>query len=280
MPACEEKLPFRQCDAEDLRLIQQAAAEAGKIALQYFGQDPEVWLKNGQSPVSEADLAVDRFLRAFLLKARPDYGWISEETATDEQRTGLPRAFVVDPIDGTRAFLAGDDRWCVSIAVIDQGKPRCGVLDVPARGQVLSAAAGEGAFQNGKPIAARLPPAGKPYPVAMSRAGFDQLPHGFRSKVSFSPYVPSLAYRIAMVGRSDLAGTFVRAGAHDWDLAAADLVLSEAGGHLLTLDGKALRYGQMQGQNVANPFSHDVLIAAAAGFAEEMLAVVRSLMLR
>lgn len=280
MPACEEKLPFRQRDAEDLRLIQQAAAEAGKIALQYFGQDPEVWLKNGQSPVSEADLAVDRFLRAFLLKARPDYGWISEETATDEQRTGLPRAFVVDPIDGTRAFLAGDDRWCVSIAVIDQGKPRCGVLDVPVRGQVLSAAAGEGAFQNGKPIAARLPPAGKPYPVAMSRAGFDQLPQGFRSKVSFSPYVPSLAYRIAMVGRSDLAGTFVRAGAHDWDLAAADLVLSEAGGHLLTLDGKALRYGQMQGQNVANPFSHDVLIAAAAGFAEEMLAVVRSLMLR
>ncbi len=270
-----------QRDADDLQLIEQAAAEAGKIALHYFGQDPEVWLKNGQSPVSEADLAVDRFLRDYLLAARPDYGWISEETATDEQRTGLPRAFVVDPIDGTRAFLGGDDRWCVSIAVIDEGKPRCGVLDVPVRKQVLSAAFGQGAFQNGTALASRLPQAGQAYPVAMSRSSFSQLPEGFRSKVSFSPYVPSLAYRIAMVGRGDLAGTFVRGGAHDWDLAAADLLLSEAGGRLLTLDGQALYYGRsQQSEGGQNPFSHDVLIAAAAGFEEEMLAVVRQLVLR
>lgn len=266
-----------ETNTEDLQLIREAAAEAGKIALRYFGQNPEVWLKNGQSPVSEADLEVDRFLREFLLDARPDYGWISEETATDKQRTDRQRAFVVDPIDGTRAFLAGDDRWCVSIAVIDQGKPRCGVLDVPVRKEVLTAASGQGAFQNGKAITSRLPIDGSAYNVAMSRSNFNELPEGFRSKVSFSKYVPSLAYRIALVGRSDLAGTFVREGANDWDLAAADLLLSEAGGQLLKLDGSALTYGDIGG---AKPFSHDILVAAVAGFEDEMLAVVRQLLLR
>lgn len=266
-------------DSDDLQLIREAAAEAGKIALRYYGNNPEVWLKGGQSPVSEADLAVDRFLQAFLLQARPDYGWISEETATDQQRTGRERAFVVDPIDGTRAFLAGDDRWCVSIAVIDQGKPRCGVLDVPVRKEVLSAVSGQGAFQNGTPVAALLPADGRSYPVAMSRSHFNDLPEGFRSKAAFSPYVPSLAYRIAMVGRGELAGTFVRGGAHDWDLAAADLLLSEAGGRLLTLEGQALSYGAAGGAVAGRkPFSHDVLVAAVAGFEEEMLSVVRQLL--
>ena len=266
-------------DTADLQLIRDAAAEAGKIALQYYGKDPEVWLKNGQSPVSEADLAVDRFLQEFLLQARPDYGWISEETATDEQRTGRKRAFVVDPIDGTRAFLAGDNQWCVSIAVIEDAKPRCGVLDVPVRKEVLTAVRGQGAFQNGKAISAQLPDDGSSYPVAMSRSHFNELPEGFRSKVAFASYVPSLAYRIAKVGRSELAGTFVRGGAHDWDLAAADLLLSEAGGKLLTLEGQALSYGIVNGPAMGQkPFSHDVLVAAVAGFDNEMLSVVRQLL--
>lgn len=266
-------------DTADLQLIRDAAAEAGKIALHYYGKDPEVWLKNGQSPVSEADLAVDRFLQQSLLQARPDYGWISEETATDQQRTGRKRAFVVDPIDGTRAFLAGDNQWCVSIAVIEDGKPRCGVLDVPVRKEVLTAVHGQGAFQNDRAISAHLPDDGRSYPVAMSRSHFNELPEGFRSKVAFASYVPSLAYRIAKVGRSELAGTFVRGGAHDWDLAAADLLLSEAGGKLLTLEGQTLSYGGERGMIAGRkPFSHDVLVAAVAGFDGEMLSVVRQLL--
>lgn len=266
-------------DTADLQLIREAAAEAGRIALRYYGKDPEVWLKNGQSPVSEADLAVDRFLQEFLLQARPDYGWISEETATDQQRTGRRRAFVVDPIDGTRAFLAGDNQWCVSIAVIEDGKPRCGVLDVPVRKEVLTAVRGQGAFQNGHVMNAHLPEDGRNYPVAMSRSHFNELPEGFRSKAVFASYVPSLAYRIAKVGRSELSGTFVRGGAHDWDLAAADLLLSEAGGRLLTLEGQSLSYGAT-GSGVAGqkPFSHDVLVAAVAGFEDEMLRVVRQVL--
>lgn len=275
----DKQTGYSQADADDLHLIREAAEEAGKIAMGFYGKDPEVWLKNGHSPVSEADLAVDRFLQGFLLRERPDYGWISEETATDQQLTGRKRAFVVDPIDGTRAFLAGDNQWCVSIAVIEDGKPRCGVLDVPVRKEVLTAAYGQGAFQNGEAISASLPGDGCNYPVAMSRSHFNELPEGFRSKAVFASYVPSLAYRIAKVGRGELAGTFVRGGAHDWDLAAADLLLSEAGGRLLTLKGQALSYGGAGGMIAGQkPFSHDVLVAAVAGFDSEMLSVVRLLL--
>ena len=106
MPAIDAEL-----FAGDLALIRNAARQAGLIALGFFNQSPEVWMKGGTSPVSEADYAVDRFLREALTAARPDYGWLSEETADSSERLGLRRTFVVDPIDGTRAFLDGGTMW-------------------------------------------------------------------------------------------------------------------------------------------------------------------------
>ncbi len=141
--------------ADDLKLILEAAREAGEIALSYYRRDPEVWFKEGNSPVSAADLAVDRFLRDKLLAARPDYGWLSEETADQPDRLKAQRTFVVDPIDGTRAFIGGKDIWCVSIAVVENGRTIAGVLDCPARREVFTAAAGQGAFANGSAIAVR-----------------------------------------------------------------------------------------------------------------------------
>ena len=91
----------------DLDLLVAAAREAGALALTYFGQDPRSWPKGATSIVSEADFAVDRLLAERLLAARPDYGWLSEETADNPDRLARWRVFVVDPIDGTRAFLAG-----------------------------------------------------------------------------------------------------------------------------------------------------------------------------
>ena len=105
MPAVEQ---INETDlAGDLALLLEAAREAGEIALRYFGQSPEVWLKGGTSPVSEADYAADHFLNETLLAARPDYGWLSEERADDAARLSARRTFVVDPIDGTRGFLEG-----------------------------------------------------------------------------------------------------------------------------------------------------------------------------
>ncbi len=226
--------------AEDLDLIRDAAAEAGRIALRYFGKEPEVWMKGGVSPVSEADYAVDRYLRETLMAARPDYGWLSEETVDTPHRLGARRTFVVDPIDGTRAFLEGNETWCVSIGVVEAGRPIAGVLDCPAKKEVFAAARGMGAVLNGRQLVLAAP---RPNPlVAGPKAFFDHLPKALADGLKRAAYVPSLAYRLAMVASGALDATFIKPNSHDWDLAAADLILGEAGGRLVDPGGRALAY--------------------------------------
>jgi myo-inositol-1(or 4)-monophosphatase len=220
---------------EDLELLRDAAREAGAIAMRYFGKSPEVWMKGGTSPVSEADYAADAYLRETLLKARPGYGWLSEETADDLARLNARRTFVVDPIDGTRAFLEGNNTWCVSVAVVEQGKSLAGVLDCPAKKEVYWAIPGSGAFCNGVQIAVR-PVASQPE-VAGPKAFVDQLPADLLERVRRVAYVPSLAYRLAMIASGTIDASFVKPNSHDWDIAAAGLILNEAGGGLVDTEG-------------------------------------------
>jgi len=223
--------------ADDLKLIAEAAREAGEIALRYFKRDPEVWWKEGDSPVSAADFAVDKFLKETLSAARPDYGWLSEETVDRSERLQARRTFVVDPIDGTRAFIGGRDIWCVSIAVVEDGRSIAGVLDCPALNEVYTAAVGEGAFGNGKTLSVGRER--NKLKIAGARPMINRLPQDMLKRVDVPAHIPSLAYRIAMVANGALDATFVKPFSHDWDLAAADLILSEAGG--LLLDGKGRR---------------------------------------
>ena len=221
--------------AADLALIGEAAREAGEIAMRYFRSDPEVWMKSGSSPVSEADIAVDNFLRQTLSAARPDYGWLSEETADTPERLSARRTFVVDPIDGTRAFIDGRDIWCVSIAVVENGLPLAGVLECPVRKEFYQAGSDSPALLNGAPIAVAVKNSSPlriagPKPMLQAAASF------LRAGPDI-PYIPSLAYRIAMVANGALDATFVRPHSHDWDLAAADLILRRAGGSLIERDG-------------------------------------------
>ncbi|WP_139974547.1 MULTISPECIES: 3'(2'),5'-bisphosphate nucleotidase CysQ [Brucella/Ochrobactrum group] len=251
----------------ELALIRDAAREAGRIAMRYFGRSPEVWLKDGTSPVSEADLAVDHYLKDVLLKARPEYGWISEETTDERAFVKRNRAFVVDPIDGTRAYIAGQDQWCISVAIVENGRPLAGVLECPARKELIEAGKGIGASQNGSTIRVRLPAAGEEVTIASARNMVMALPESWRHRTKIHPYVPSLAYRIAMVARGDIAGTFIRPNSNDWDLAAADLILSESGGAILTSHALPITYG-------GPTLSHGALVAASGGLLQEMLSVV------
>jgi myo-inositol-1(or 4)-monophosphatase len=240
----------------DLELLREAGREAGRIAMRYFRKTQEVWMKGGVSPVSEADYAVDKFLRETLLAARPDYGWLSEETADTAARLGARRTFVVDPIDGTRGFLEGGDRWCVCLAVVEAGVPIAGLLECPAREETFSALPGEGAFKNGERLTVRDPgpnPAiGGPKPL------LDALPDRIKARARRVSHVPSLAYRLAMIADGALDATFVKANSHDWDLAAADLVLREAGGQLLDAHGAAPLYAGPE-------IRHGVLVAGSGG---------------
>jgi len=225
---------------DDLDLLRDAAREAGAIAMRYFGNSPQVWMKGGTSPVSEADHAADAYLRETLLAARPDYGWLSEETADDKTRLSARRTFVVDPIDGTRGFLEGLRSWCVSVAVVEDGRTLAGVLECPAKEETYWALPGEGAFLNGKPIRVRrlgdVVEIGGPKPMT------DRMPAEWQGRLNRVAYIPSLAYRLAMVASGSLDATFVKPSAHDWDIAAADLILREAGGALLDHQGQPPRY--------------------------------------
>jgi myo-inositol-1(or 4)-monophosphatase len=247
--------------AADVALLETAAREAGEIAMRWFRRDPQVWEKAGGSPVSEADLAVDRHLKARLLAARPDYGWLSEETADGPERLERTRVFVVDPIDGTRAFVAGDDQWTVSLAVVAAGRPIAAALIRPATGALWLAAAGGGARDGaGRLLAitdradlagARVSAPGRYLErSAMKGAGF-----------ASRRFVPSLALRIAHVAEGRLDIAYGSGNAHDWDLAAADLLVEEAGGRVVVPSGEPLVY------NRAVP-SHPPLVAAVPGLVD------------
>ncbi|MBB3237777.1 3'(2'),5'-bisphosphate nucleotidase CysQ [Phyllobacterium endophyticum] len=263
-------MPATKQNRDDLELIREAAGGAGRIALSYFKQAPQTWMKTGNSPVTEADLAADKYLKDMLLTARPDYGWISEETLDERVASPRQRFFVVDPIDGTRAFIEGLDVWCVSVAVIEKGRPVAGVLECPARDETLTALPGFGSQQNGTTI--RVQAESQPFKVAGPGGFLKKLPQHFLASIEHSPHVASLAYRIAMVARGDLAGTFVRPNSHDWDLAAADLILSEAGGNVLTTKGQPLTYG-VRNSSIGD-YKHGALVAASGLLMDNMLAVV------
>lgn len=263
MPAVDD---LRATDhVADLKLLVDAAQQAGRIALRYFNSDNEVWMKSGASPVSEADYAVDAFLRETLLAARPDYGWLSEETVDGTARLSARRTFVVDPIDGTRGFLAGSSAWCVSLAVVEQGISLAGVLECPAREETFEAMQGGGSFKNGMRLAAGGEP--RSLNIGGPRDFFDALPVEWHGRASRAAHVPSLAYRLAMVADGSLDATFVKPNSHDWDLAAADLILSEAGGRLVDARGRGPTYAGAE-------IRHGALVAGRGELLAAMVEVI------
>ncbi|MGR6431885.1 3'(2'),5'-bisphosphate nucleotidase CysQ [Rhizobium sp. PAMB 3174] len=254
---------------QDIDLIVEAAREAGDVARSFWGQSPEVWWKNGGvSPVSAADYAANEVLEARLRPARPSYGWLSEESEDDPARLAASTLFVVDPIDGTRAFLAGRRTWCVSVAVVHHGRPVAGVLYAPAFGETFVAGPSGPATLNGSPITVDASRPGGPVRFATGSEMLARLADDFAADVERVDHVPSLAYRLAMIAAGRIDGTLVMRSSHDWDLAAADLILQRAGGQLVTLEGEPVRYN---GASV----SHGELYAASDWLLPKLLSSIR-----
>ncbi len=272
--ASEAFLAKLECD---MALLRETCAEAGRIALGFFGQDQDndVWYKSGRSPVSEADMAVNMHLQEKLLDARPDYGWLSEETTDDadavQKRKNAEYAFVVDPIDGTRGFINHRREWCISVAVVKDGAPVAGILECPALGEVFTAVRGGGAFINGSGIVGRQndKPVSKPL-VTGSRKLIDELRSIADEYYEIMDFVPSLAYRLAMVANGKLDVAFARPGASAWDIAAAHLILEESGCVLCDVDRAKPEY------SAAN-FSSGSLVACPNLTLDPVLSVANEL---
>jgi myo-inositol-1(or 4)-monophosphatase len=236
--------------------------EAGKLALSMFRTPLKQWSKGGSSPVSEADIAVDRFLRERLTAARRGVAWLSEESVDDPSRLASPYVWIVDPIDGTRAFLAGLPDWTVSSALVDNGRPIAACLFAPATDEFFAASVNNGATCNGVPIAATSGASLAQARIAGPKS-FVQRLTSLAPDLAVMPRVHSLALRLARVAQGTLDIAVAGANSHDWDLAAADLLVHEAGGALTHVGGGTVLYNQAE-------LRHEILLAAG----RERLAVL------
>ena len=246
----------------DVVLLERVVREAGAIARAVFERPHKAWSKKDGSPVTEADLAVDRYLNEHLRAARPDYAWLSEESEDDAARLTARRVFVVDPIDGTIAFVKRRPHFTICAAVVEDGLPVAGAVYNPVTDESYAAAKGEGARLNGRPIRVtdRRELEGSRILASCNvfnepRYGWPELTHENRN---------SSAYRIVLVAAGAFDGTISLTGKHDWDIAAAEIIAAEAGALVTTRHGAGFRYNgpsPVQPSTIAaGPALHAVLI--------------------
>lgn len=229
---------------EDLRLLIDAAEAGGEIAMSHYQRDVKTYEKpDNLGPVTEADLEINAMLVDRLGSARPDYGWLSEESDDDPARLSQDRTFIIDPIDGTRSFIAGEPGFSVVIAIAEHGRVTQAAVHLPARGETFAAALGQGATKDGQPIAVSdngdigsatvLTAKVQMQPDRWGPAGPPPVERHFRS---------SLAWRLCLVaeGRFDAMLTFRRT--YEWDIAAGALIAGEAGATVTDGASKPLRF--------------------------------------
>jgi myo-inositol-1(or 4)-monophosphatase len=230
--------------------FEDAARRAGELALGFFrrGENTSAVIshKAGGSPVTEADHLVDCFLKQRFAGLLPDAGWLSEETEDSPERLDKRLLLVVDPIDGTRAFARGELTWAIAVALVRDGRPLIGIVHAPALEQTYIAVKDGGARLNGVPIeVSRL--------IALDASAKVGAPRMLAAELrqaglefALQPRIPSLAMRIAYVASGALDAGFASENSNDWDIAAADLILEEAGGRLASLDGGELVYNRKE----------------------------------
>jgi myo-inositol-1(or 4)-monophosphatase len=250
---------------EALGAMRAAVADAAKIALAKFRNNVRAWNKDNASPVTEADLAVDRFLHGRLTGIDPAAGWLSEETVDAPERLMKDRLWIVDPIDGTRSFVAGREDWAICAALVERGRPVAAVVELPATGESYAAVRGCGATKNGQKISASI--------TAELTAATIARPAKLNIAVAEAGYareaarIHSIAVRLARVASGEIDAALAAANANDWDLAAADLLVHEAGGKMTDAQGRTPVY------NLATHI-HGTLIAAGTQLHPRLLSAL------
>ena len=228
----------------DAELLFDAVREAGSLAMTMLRQNVRRWSKADGSPVTEADLQVDALLASRLRATRLSYGWLSEESQDDATRTSRAHGWIVDPIDGTRSFVDGGGNWCVAAALVSGGRPVIAAIYRPVGEEFYSAILGRGAMLNGHPITmgdgADL--AGATI-IGTKKSLADLLAHDI---VPDSSGDLPLQLRLAYVADSRAAGAVSFGAKNDWDLAAGDLLVHEAGGRASNLAGQICEYNRAQ----------------------------------
>jgi myo-inositol-1(or 4)-monophosphatase len=258
-------------DAADTGLLVAAVREAGAIARRFYGGTYKSWNKSLGNPVTEADIEIDTFLKKTLLAARPTYGWLSEETTDDPIRLRRERVFVVDPIDGTYGFLKNRPHFTIVGTVVEKGRPVSGAIYNPITEELFEATKGQGARKNDEPIR------------VSAQLGFEDMrllaEKALLGETHWAtPWPPSIrgetrasaAYRMALVAAGEFDAMMSLNRKSDWDVAAGDLIVHEAGGRVTTRVGQNLVYNREKTEHesivCAGPDLHARLLERLAEF--------------
>ncbi|MEM7041404.1 MAG: 3'(2'),5'-bisphosphate nucleotidase CysQ [Pseudomonadota bacterium] len=242
--SCGQKDTLPSHLAADRALLSTAIAKAGALARQYFQSDTRQWQKGPGQIVTEADIAIDRQLHADLIGQRPEDGWLSEERQDDGSRGRRRRVWVVDPIDGTRSFAAGVAEFTISVALLIDGEPMVASVLNPITSEHFEAVAGGGAWLNGEPL---KPSAHATIDGAAILASWTEMKKRcwpkFMPEADFTT-IGSLAYKLALVADGRYSGLISLRSCHDWDIAAAVLILRESGAWLGDGSGHPIQLNQ------------------------------------
>jgi len=238
---------------------------AGALARGFFGTALDIRSKGAAGPVTNADMAADALLREMLMGARPDYGWLSEESSDDGARLSRPRTWIVDPIDGTQSFIAGESRWVISVGLAEYGAVRAGAIFNPMTDELWSGAVGAGAWRNGAPITVN-PRSALAGARVIGRKGFyaDAKRWAEPWPVLDYHFRPAIAERLALIAAGEGDAIVLPAFKHEWDVCGGAGVLAGAGAVVTDLWGETLVFNQpdarLAGVVAAGPALHPLLI--------------------
>jgi myo-inositol-1(or 4)-monophosphatase len=242
--------------------------EAGRAIMSYYKDSFSVTEKSPDNPVTDADLAADTLLKRRLLDIATDAGWLSEETADTRERLDKRTCWVVDPLDGTKEFVLGIPEFTVSVALVDEGKPVLAVIHNPATGEMFQASRGRGSSYNGSTSWAspREDLVGARIDASRSE----------RKRGEFEPFesmatirtMGSIAYKLARVAAGLVDATWSRGPKNEWDICAGVLLVEEAGGCCVDLDGRPMSFNRpfpkVNGIVADNKLIHDQVMVALA----------------
>jgi len=229
----------------DLHIAENAAIEAGILIMNYYKTDYEIRDKGYHNPVTTADHAADSRLKEILMVARPNYGWLSEETVDSPERLTKDRVWVVDPLDGTKEFIEGVPNFVVSIALVENGDPIVGVLYNPVTKETFTAAKGEGAFLNGKSIFCTAKENVSEMVILNSRSETRRgLWKSYGNTFGELKAIGSVAYKLGLTaaGQADIFASL--RPKNEWDICAGNCIINEAGGKLIDLKGNRVVFNR------------------------------------
>jgi myo-inositol-1(or 4)-monophosphatase len=228
----------------ELRILCEAMKLAGAEALRFASEGFEIHTKPDRSPVTSADLSIDRMLHTHLLDAFPRDGWLSEESPDNSDRLQKRRVWVIDPIDGTKAFIKGEPEFCISAALVVDGHPVVAAVFNPSCDELFAAMKGGGLLLNDEPVSCQEKHKGQapviafsPWELAMGRfQSLDTLAAGRPMR--------SIAWALALAASGRIHGVATLEPENEWDVAAGALLIEETGGTVSDGSGQALGFNR------------------------------------